>query len=561
MGDRRGDAVNGSPARRFARKLLGEVPLALEALAWLSNRAAPPASGFRLERLEEHLVRWCSATRQVRAEATIESRKDVLVLGLLPWWIEYSLAVSLLLAAGGHRIRLIYLPYRNWRDPADSFDLRRQRLYLRRLLSATAGCLETADLSAVRAAPLPPDLEESIEALSRIDVQYTLQHELLDLTPGTPDEQLYRLRLERNRAVAGAIQSRLGKWRPDVIIVPNGSILEFGAVYRTGRHAGISTVTFEFGEQRERMWVAQNDEAMRLITSDLWNARGDVPIGQKEIDSLREIYLARRGARLWENFGRKWQAAEGQGAQAVRRRLNLDPRRPVALLCTNVVGDSLALDRQVFSKGMADWLARTVQYFEAHTEAQLVVRVHPGELLGAGHPSTEIVRQATLEMPSTVRVVPPDSDINTYDLIEIAHLGLVYTTTVGMEMVMQGVPVIVCGATHYRGKGFTHDPASWEAYIELLDKLLGEPLGRRAADEQTELAMRYAYRFFFEYPFPFPWNVIGFWRDMEARPFEDVVRDMRDSPYAQTMDALLGRPIDWSRKAEKSARSVIAVER
>jgi len=123
------------------------------------------------------------------------------------------------------------------------------------------------------------------------------------------------------------------------------------------------------------------------------------------------------------------------------------------------------------------------------------------------------------------------------------------------------VPVIVCGATHYRGKGFTHDPASWEAYIELLDKLLGEPLGRRAADEQTELAMRYAYRFFFEYPFPFPWNVIGFWRDMEARPFEDVVRDMRDSPYAQTMDALLGRPIDWSRKAEKSARSVIAVER
>src|SRR3990172_7412581 len=94
MGDRRGDAVNGSPARRFARKLLGEVPLALEALAWLSNRAAPPASGFRLERLEEHLVRGCSATRRVGAEATIESRKDVLVRGLLPWWIESSLGAS-----------------------------------------------------------------------------------------------------------------------------------------------------------------------------------------------------------------------------------------------------------------------------------------------------------------------------------------------------------------------------------------------------------------------------------------------------------------------------------
>ena len=543
-----------------AKQVLGEIPLAVEALSFLSGRATPPASGFRLQKIEEHLERWCAATKASRAGAPGVDPKSVLVVSALPWWLEYTLATSLLLAAGGHRVRLAYLPYRSWRDRVSSYDLRRQRHYLRRILLSTAGCLECTDLSTQPVDPIPPVLGESLEALSRIDVQYTYQHEVLDMTPGSQDEILYRLRLERNRIAAGAVACILSQDKPDVVLVPNGSILELGAAYRTARQLGSQTVTFEFGEQRERMWVAQNNEAMRLITSDLWGARGDVPIGEAEIDSLGELYRSRRGARLWENFGRKWQAAAGQGAQAVRRRLNLDPEKPVAILCTNVVGDSLALDRQVFSDGMADWLARTVEYFEGHPEAQLVVRVHPGELLGAGHPSTEIVRQATLDLPSRVRVVPPDSDINTYDLIELAHVGLVYTTTVGMEMVMKGVPVIVSGATHYRGKGFTHDPATWEDYFEILGRLMAQPLGRRVADDQTELAMRYAYRFFFEYPFAFPWHLIGFWNDMQDRPLEQVVGGLGHSAYVETLNAMLGHPILWSDRASTTVRSPAGIE-
>lgn len=549
-----------SRVRTAAKQLLGEIPFAVEALSILLGGAAPPASGFRLEKIEEHLDSWCAATLNAREAPAGEHVKSALIVSALPWWLEYTLAFSLVLAARGHRVRLAYLPYRNWRDRVDTFDLRRQRQYLRNLLSATAGCLECTDLSTEPSDRIPPDLDDSLQALSRIDVQYTFQHEVLDMTTGSRDESLYRLRLERNRKVAGAIAGILRQTKPDVVVVPNGSILELGAAYRTARRMGWPTVTFEFGEQRERMWIAQNGEAMRLITSDLWAARGDVPLVDAEIEALGEVYRARRGARLWENFGRKWQAAAGEGAQAVRSRLGLDPDKPVALLCTNVVGDSLALDRQVFSTGMADWLARTVQFFESQDAAQLVVRVHPGELLGAGHPSTEIVRQAALDLPASVRVVPPDSDINTYDLIELAHVGLVYTTTVGMEMVMQGVPVIVSGATHYRGRGFTYDPESWDEYFSVLARLLADPPGQLVEDRQIELAMRYAYRFFFEYPFPFPWHLIGFWKDMQARPLERVVSELKGSPYEETIDALMGQPVAWSDKANRVVQRVAELE-
>jgi hypothetical protein len=115
-----------------------------------------------------------------------------------------------------------------------------------------------------------------------------------------------------------------------------------------------------------------------------------------------------------------------------------------------------------------------------------------------------------------------------------------------MEMAMSGVPVITAGLTHYRGKGFTHDPDSFQDYLEDLTALLHEPAGRRLPQAQVELAWRYAQRFFFEYPFEFPWHLIDFWQDLQARPFEEVINSPARSPYASTLRALAGDPIDWS---------------
>ncbi len=56
----------------------------------------------------------------------------------------------------------------------------------------------------------------------------------------------------------------------------------------------------------------------------------------------------------------------------MRSTLGLDSR-PVVLLATNVIGDSLTLGRQVFSDSMTEWLRRTIEYFAHNSGAQLVV--------------------------------------------------------------------------------------------------------------------------------------------------------------------------------------------
>jgi hypothetical protein len=129
--------------------------------------------------------------------------------------------------------------------------------------------------------------------------------------------------------------------------------------------------------------------------------------------------------------------------------------------------------------------------------------------------------------------------------VEIADLGMVYTTTVGMEMAMSGVPVIVIGQTHYRGKGFTLDPDSWEAYASLLAQALADPAAARLTRPQVEQTWNYAYRFFFEFPFPFPWHLLDYWDQLEKWPLSRVLGPEGQARYGDTFRHLTGEPVDW----------------
>ena len=233
----------------------------------------------------------------------------------------------------------------------------------------------------------------------------------------------------------------------------------------------------------------------------------------------------------------------------MRQTLSLD-ERPVAVLAANVIGDSLTLGRQVFSRDMTEWLQRTLRNFAQRPQAQLVVRVHPGERYTKGPSVADVVRQTLTDLPENIRLVAAGDAINTYDLLEIADLGLVYTTTVGMEMAMSGVPAIVTGQTHYRGKGFTIDPDSWEDYFLQLNQQIQAATSYskttpRLERSQVELAWQYAYRFFFNYPTPFPWHLLHFWNELEDWPLTRVLSPEGQATYGEAFKSLAGEPRSW----------------
>jgi hypothetical protein len=401
-------------------------------------------------------------------------------------------------------------------------------------------------LGAPQAQVFPSKLADQMAAAAFRDVQYSLLREDVD-----PDSELYQMRLQRDQRHARVMLKWLQDQRPDVVIVPNGSMLEFGITFKVAQYLGIPVMSYEFGEQSERLWLAQNSDVMRQETKDLWDARRNIPLTKDEWAQAKEMFASRQGGGLWQNFARRWQGTPSQGGEVVRTALGLDAR-PIVLLPTNVLGDSLTLGRHIFSESMTEWLERTIGYFSQRKDVQFVIRVHPGEQIGWGPSVYDILSEKFPELPENIHLLPADAEVNTYDLVNTADVGLVFTTTVGMEMAMSGLPVIVTGQTHYRDKGFTLDVDSWNSYFKILDACLQDPVKYRPSREQVETAWTYAYRFFFEYPQPFPWHVQHVWKDAEKWPLDRVLSDEGMALFGESFNYLVGEPIQWGKKSEAS---------
>ena len=496
--------------KKSVKHILGELPFTAELYWQFRQQGKPLSKSSSLKSIEQWLPEWCSQAESARAQAL--PGKKIALFATLRYWIEYSALLSCSMAGLGHQMSMAYLPYTSWRTAITRFDLRRQNAYIASILEKAAPLIEVVSLLDIKSKTnsLPASLSQAIREVTARDVQYTLQLEDFAADgANSPSANLFRLRLERNNQAASAALTWLRASEPEVIVIPNGMILEMGVLYQVARFLGIPTVTYEFGEQRGRIWLAQNDEVMRQDTTDLWKEYKDHPLTASEWQQVQSLFASRQQASLWENFARLWQGQPGQGGEKTRQDLALD-QRPIVLLAANVIGDSLTLGRQCFSQTMTEWLQRTACLFAELGDVQFVIRIHPGERYTKGPSVADVVRSVLPSLPENLRLVAADDPVNTYDLLQIADLGLVYTTTVGLEMAMSGMPVIVAGQTHYRGKGFTLDPGSWQEYFDTVKIALGDLPAFRLEKEKIELAWRYAYRFFFNYPLPFPWHLLGF---------------------------------------------------
>lgn len=522
------------------KKFFGEIPFTAE-LYWLVRQQKKPiTSRYALHHLQENMTEMVADAVEIRKKGSARGKK-VFVFATLHYWIEQAVITALGLAAEGNNVTFGFYPYCDWFTDQTKFDLRRQNIYTQKILHPADDLIHPVSFLTHNSpfTTLPPELHKAVRDVSTFDTQYSLQIEEFEET-----HPVFQFRLKRNTEAAQSIYAWLRSNRPDIMVVPNGTIQEFGIAYRVARFLKIPVSTYEFSDQKDAFWLGHNQEIMRQDTSQMWQVKESEELNNDQLKQVKELFAARKTARTTGNFTRQWQSLPAQGVASAKENLKLD-ERPVVLLATNVLGDSLTLGRHVFAKTMADWVSRTILYFIGRPDVQLIIRIHPGELLSREYSMVDVVRQTLPELPEYIHVIQPEEKINTYDLVELADVGLVYTTTVGLEMALKGIPVVVAGQTHYRGRGFTYDPPSWVEYFKMLGRILEKPAQYRLEKDKIDQAWKYAYHFFYTFPLPFPWH-IKFWGEYENLKISRVLNSNNRARYENTFKFLVGEPIDWS---------------
>ena len=523
--------------KALVKDILGGLPFTVELDWYLRQRHKGLKSRFKLTLLEDHL-KVILADVHPFAETTPAGKK-VFLFASWHYWIMHTTLCGLVLRGMGYDVILGYLPYGDYNRPVSSFDLRRQDLYTRDILKKTSPLLTVVPFLDVEPADqIPGELIKAVERVTVFDAQYTLQREDVN-----EDEPIYQLRHERNLEAARKAYAYFQKNRPDVVIIPNGMIQEYGVVYEAARLLGIPAVTYEFGEQDQRVWLERNKLVMYHFTDQAWEKFRGRLLDREQRGWLETFLKARQGVQVGAAFAHLYQKTSRFGPESIRSSLGLDDR-PIVLLPTNVLGDSATLGRTVFTKSMAEWIERLVPYFAAHSEIQWVVRIHPAETWTVGPSVAEIFHKAMPSLPSHIRLIGSTEKVNTYDLMDITDMALVYTTTAGLEIALRGIPVLVSGRAHYRKKGFTLDADTWEEYFRLLDAALADLPGHRLTAQQVETARSYAYFFFHEYPYPFPWHVEKIGKDLERTSLAYVLSQEGQAEFGQTFHHLAGTPRD-----------------
>jgi hypothetical protein len=282
-----------------------------------------------------------------------------------------------------------------------------------------------------------------------------------------------------------------------VVVLCNGLFLFEAVVWALCRQRGIPVVTYERGLIKET-WLFRRDEAACLLAiDDLWELWRDQPLSSAEAAELDEYLAARQqGQRTIDRF---WGDA---------RFVDPERRRPgkLAVLFTNLTWDSAVIGQEVAFDSIQSWVAAAVEHFRGRPDDELVIRVHPAEVKLPGKQTREPIGEFLAErfgddLPGNVRVIAADDPTSSYPLMAAADVGLVFTSTTGVELALAGTPVIVAGRSHYRGKGFTVDVDTPDRFAGALDAALDDPA---AFAPDPDLARRYAYLFFFRAPLSSP---------------------------------------------------------
>jgi hypothetical protein len=314
-----------------------------------------------------------------------------------------------------------------------------------------------------------------------------------------------RVALARAFAVKRVAQALIAELRPDLALFVERGYTPAGEFFDACVAAGVDTVQWLGAPQSDRLLFkryrreTRSDHPLALDDST-WDAVRRAPFGPEDEDSLISTLAANYGSGAWFNRQQLQVGKRAAAREEARAVLGVTPGRKAAGVFCHILYDATFFYGESLYPDYETWLVETVRHAIANPHLDWLIKVHPvnvwrSKMDGKAMEQLEAaaLRRAFGELPAHVRLVPADTQLNTWAFFGAIDYGVTVRGTVGMEMPCLGIPTVTAGTGRYSGRGFTIDPATRAEYADVLARLHEIP----ALDAATvSRARRYAHATF-----------------------------------------------------------------
>jgi len=142
---------------------------------------------------------------------------------------------------------------------------------------------------------------------------------------------------------------------------------------------------------------------------------------------------------------------------------------------TNVIFDTSQAHANTIFPDMFAWLDTVLNYAKKHPNVLFVFRAHPDEMRVGKSSQENVLSWAidnNIEQYQNIRIIGPDETQSSYELIKRSKFTLVYNSSIGLEAILMGTPVLCAGKARYTQYPTVYYPPSKEKYLDLLQSFL-----------------------------------------------------------------------------------------
>lgn len=313
-------------------------------------------------------------------------------------------------------------------------------------------------------------------------------------------EGVLRSCIEGTVVSAMALRRAFDEVQPDVVVAFNGRFFSHRVALELGKARGARVLTHERGFEKNTIFLREGATHALDLFDRIWRDHHNTPLSPAELRrAIRIVHDRRFGQNLsWKAF-----SPAPTDAEELRQRLGLDSRPIVAAFTSSDDEWLVQPERRAgpFPDSLG-WIPATIDAARNSPELQWVVRFHPN-LVGNGtnHQALEQARSLADELPENCRFVQPEDDVSSYTLSDLCACGVVYGTTLGLEMAARGKPVVSVSRGWYGHTSLVHRVESPDDYLPVVRKAAETPQSLRVARE----AHRFLHHLWTEAAWPFPW--------------------------------------------------------